>query len=176
MILPSVAGAVACLLVLAVTAAVAAGARGRHRLRLARRAPAGPAEKAAFAALDAAARASEPLRGGLTEEGARTAARRIRALLGAEAVAIVGVLPPDGGDGHGDCGREGSRRGACSGGGPAGGAGRVRERPRLLAWDGAGRRAHAGDAVAHALPVLASGRPQVIPPESSGFTDPECTR
>src|SRR5690606_6133504 len=125
--------------------------------------------------LDAAARASEPLRGGLTEEGARTAARRIRALLGAEAVAIVGVLPPDGGDGHGDCGREGSRRGACSGGGPEGGAGRVRERPRLLAWDGAGRRAHAGDAVAHALPVLASGRPEVIAPESIGCTDPECT-
>src|SRR5690606_2124707 len=174
MILPSVAGAVACLLVLAVTAAVAAGARGRHRLRLARRAPAGPAEKAAFAALDAAARASEPLRGGLTEEGARTAARRIGALLGAEAVAIVGVLPPDGGDGHGDCGRDGPLRSACRGG-PEGGAGRVRERPRLLAWDGAGRRAHAGDAVAHALPVLASGRPEVIAPESIGCTDPECT-
>jgi len=175
MVLPSVAGAVACLLVLAVTAAVAAGARGRHRLRLARRAPAGPAEKAAFAALGAAARASEPLRGGLTEEGARTAARRLRALLGAEAVAIVGVLPPDGGEGHGDCGQDDFRRGgACRGGGTAGGAAPARGRPRLLAWDGAGRRAHAGEAVAHALPVLASGRPEVIAPESTGCTDPEC--
>uniref|UniRef100_UPI001041B61C sensor histidine kinase n=1 Tax=Actinomadura roseirufa TaxID=2094049 RepID=UPI001041B61C len=45
---------------------------------------------------------------------------------------------------------------------------------RLLAWDGAGRETHARDAVRHALPVLASGRPRVIAPEVLGCADPLC--
>ncbi|MGP4025240.1 sensor histidine kinase [Actinomadura sp. 3N407] len=158
MVLPSVVDVVAC----ATAAGAATGAwLPRRWLRVPRRAPADPAEKAAFAALHTIARASPPLRAGLTEESARTAARRLRSLLGAEAVALVGVLPPDDDSGDGD---------DLGDGGPE----PVREAPRLLAWDGAGRGAHASEAVQHALPVLASGRPRVMTPESLGCRDPLC--
>ncbi|WP_024936412.1 sensor histidine kinase [Actinomadura welshii] len=144
MVIPSVADAVA--------SATAAGAAGvgalRRRLPPPRRAHADPGEAAAFAALHLVARAAPSLRAGLTEDAARPAARRLRALLGAEAVALVAVRPPAGPDG---------------GAGPGEGAGR--DAPRLLAWDGAGRGAHAADAVGHVLPVLASARPRVIAPE-----------
>ncbi|RKS74615.1 two-component system LytT family sensor kinase [Actinomadura pelletieri DSM 43383] len=188
MVLPSVAAVVGC----ATTACAAAGAwalrrrlglprdlrrdlprgfprprgllrglpRGRAR-GLPRRAPGDAAEKATFAALHLIARASPPLRGGLTEDSARTAARRLRPLLGAEAVALVGVLPPE----------EGFDAPGVPGDGESG---HVPAMPRLLAWDGAGRGAHAPRAVRDALPVLASGRPRVVAPELLGCRDPRC--
>ncbi|WP_348637758.1 sensor histidine kinase [Actinomadura madurae] len=89
MVIPSVAEAVA--------SATAAGAAGvgalRRRLPPPRRAHADPGEAAAFAALHLVARAAPSLRAGLTEDAARPAARRLRALLGAEAVALVAVRP-----------------------------------------------------------------------------------
>lgn len=144
MVIPSVADAAACF-----TAAGAAGVWAlRGRLPRPRRAHADPGEAAAFAALHLVARAAPPLRAGLTEDSARTAARRLRSLLGAEAVALVAVRPPADPEG-----RAGPDEGA------------TRDAPRLLAWDGAGRGAHAADAVGHVLPVLASARPRVIAPE-----------
>ncbi|MEU8796638.1 histidine kinase [Spirillospora sp. NPDC048819] len=160
MVLPSVVDVVAC----AMAAGAAAGAWAlRRRLRVPRRAPADPAEQAAFAALHTIARASPPLRAGLTEESARTAARRLRSLLGAEAVALIGVLPPDETGRPGDAGDPGDVAPEP-----------VLEAPRLLAWDGAGRGAHAAEAVQHALPVLASGRPRVMTPEALACGDPLC--
>ncbi|TDB76184.1 GAF domain-containing protein [Actinomadura sp. KC216] len=122
--------------------------------------PADAAEQAAFATLHVIARATPPLRAGLTEDSARKAVRRLRSLLGAEAVALVAVLPPpddDLDDLDDDVGRQS-----------------VPAAPRLLAWDGAARDAHAGDAVHDALPVLSSGRPRVIAPELMGCRDPRC--
>ncbi|TDE19871.1 histidine kinase [Actinomadura sp. 6K520] len=156
MFLPSVADAVMC----AVAVGAAAGSWAlRRRLAALRHAPADTAEKAAFAALHGAVRASSPLRAGLTEEAARKAVRRVGPLLGAEAVALVGVLPPEDGGGFG------------AGDGDRAEAG---EAPRLLVWDGEGHDRHAADAVRHALPVLASGRPRVLAPESVGCDDPLC--
>jgi two-component system LytT family sensor kinase len=170
MVPPSVADILAG----ALAAGAALGAVAlRGRLRLPRRAPAGPAEQAAFAVLHTLARISPPLRAGLTPDAARKAARHLRSLLGAEAVAFVAV--PSGDDDPYDRlddlddedgpGPEGDD----AAGGPA-----AARAPRLLAWDGAGRDQHAGDAVAHALPVLGSGRPRVIPPETLGCHDPLC--
>ncbi|TDC44415.1 sensor histidine kinase, partial [Actinomadura sp. KC345] len=175
MVLPSVADIVACATAAgaATGACAATGAWARRLLPVRRRAPAEPAEKAVLAALHTIARAYPPLRGGLTEEAARTAARRLRALLGAEAVAFVGV-PPAGGE---EAGGDGSGPHDFSGGeaGPEGGAPEpVRDAPRLLAWDGAGRGVHTADAVRHALPVLASGRPRVLAPGSLACDDPLC--
>ncbi|MGI5321861.1 sensor histidine kinase [Actinomadura nitritigenes] len=203
MVLPSVADILAG----ALAAGAAAGAVAlRGRLRLPHRAPAVPAEQASFATLHALARVAPPLRGGLTPGSARKAARHLRALLGAEAVAVVGVPTGDddpyaddpyGGARYGDdlydddddlYGDEPYAAGAYGGdgrvpgpppGGRGDGAGDPRPRgddpaPRLLAWDGAGRDEHAADAVDHALPVLASGRPRVIPPELLGCRDPLC--
>lgn len=156
MVLPSVADA-------AVHAAAAGAASGvwalRRWFRLPRRAPADPAEEAAFAALGLIARASPPLRAGLTGEAARKAARELRPLLGAEAVAIVAVRPEDAAGGPGS---------APPSGDP------VRVAPRLLAWDGAGGGAHAAEAVGLAVPVLASGRPRAGAPEPVGCADPHC--
>ncbi|WP_396453814.1 sensor histidine kinase [Actinomadura sp.] len=168
MVLPSVADAV----VYATAAGAASGVWALRRclplpsgcLRV-QRAPADPAEQAAFAALHLVARAAQPLRGGLTDDAARRAARRLRPLLGAEAVALVAVRPP--GNATEDAG-EGAAEGA------AGAGGRVRAAPRLLAWDGAGGGVHAAEAVRHALPVLASGRPRVAAPEPAGCADPHC--
>jgi signal transduction histidine kinase len=194
MVLPSVADILAG----ALAAGAAAGAVAlRGRLRLPRRAPAVPAEQAAFATLHTMARVAPPLRGGLTPGSARKAARHLRTLLGAEAVAFVGVPPgddpyadalygedpyrdePSADDASADDPRPaGPRRGA--GPNPGGDADDPRQAqqgdpaPRLLAWDGAGRDEHAGDAVAHALPVLASGRPRVIVPELLGCRDALC--
>ncbi|MER6811153.1 histidine kinase [Spirillospora sp. NPDC000708] len=201
MVLPSVADILAG----ALAAGAAAGAVAlRGRLRLPRRAPAVPAEQASFATLHALARVAPPLRGGLTPGSARKAARHLRTLLGAEAVAVVGIPTgdddpyadapygddlydddryddddlydddPHGADRYGD---EPYAEGAYGGGDRAAGArpgGGADPAPRLLAWDGAGRDEHAGDAVAHALPVLASGRPRVIAPELLGCRDPLC--
>ncbi|MBO2461849.1 sensor histidine kinase [Actinomadura violacea] len=170
--LPSVADILAG----ALAAGAAAGLlalRGRLRARPPRRAPAGPAEEAAFATLHAVARVSPPLRAGLNPASARKAARHLRALLGAEAVAFVAVpsgvdapyddLYADERDGDGD-------------GGPRGGEDAAEDAPapRLLAWDGIGRDEHAGEAVGHALPVLDSGRPRVLAPELLGCRDPFC--
>ncbi|MFG2245673.1 sensor histidine kinase [Spirillospora sp. NPDC048823] len=166
MVLPSVVDAVAG----AVAAGAATGAWALRRwLRVPRRAPADPAEKAAFAALHTVARASPPLRAGLTEESARKAARRLRSLLGAEAVALVGVPPPD------DAAHPEGLDDSGDGDGPGdGGPEPVREAPWLLAWDGAGRGVHAAEAVQHALPVLTSGRPRVTTLEPPGCHDPLC--
>ncbi|GAA2145901.1 histidine kinase [Actinomadura napierensis] len=168
MVLPSVADILAGALA---AGAAAAAVALRERLGLPRRAPAGPAEQAAFAALHTIARLSPPLRAGLTPDSARKAARPLRALLGAEAVAFVAV--PSGGDDDPFADDDAD---------PAHPTDRVDDRdaagdepaPRLLAWDGAGRDEHAGDAVGHALPVLASGRPRVIAPELLGCHDPLC--
>ncbi|MFD0532539.1 hypothetical protein ACFQY7_00660 [Actinomadura luteofluorescens] len=146
--------------------AAAAGASGvwapRRWCLLPRRGRADPAEAAALAALHLVAHAAPPLRAGLTGAAARRATRLLRSLLGAEAVAIVAARPPDDPDGAGDPGKPGD---------PGDGAGAA---PRLLAWDGTGRGAHAGEAVAHALPVLTSGRPRVIAPEPLACGDPHC--
>ncbi|MEU8301965.1 histidine kinase [Actinomadura sp. NPDC048955] len=156
--LPSVTDVVVC--------AAAAGASGvwapRRWCLLPRRGPADPAEAAALAALHLVAHAAPPLRAGLTGAAARRATRLLRSLLGAEAVAIVAARPPDDPDGAGDPGKPGD---------PGDGRGAA---PRLLAWDGTGRGAHAGEAVAHALPVLTSGRPRVIAPEPLACGDPHC--
>ncbi|TDD90726.1 GAF domain-containing protein [Actinomadura darangshiensis] len=147
MVLPSVAGAVLCA---TAAAGAAAGAWVLHRWSLLpRRVPADEGEAAAFAALHSIACVSPPLRAGLTEDAARSTARRLRSLLGAEVVALVAVRAPQAPDGFDDEPE----------------AEEVRDAPLLLAWDGAGRGAHAAGAVGHALPVLASGRPRVIAPE-----------
>ncbi|MFB4307860.1 sensor histidine kinase [Actinomadura sp. GTD37] len=159
MVLPSVADAV----VHAAAAGAAPGVWGLRRwLRLPRRAPADPAEQAAFATLHLIARGAPPLRAGLTDDTAHKAARWLRPLLGAEAVALVALRPPD--DPDGPAGPDGPH-----------GADRVPAAPRLLAWDGAGGGAHAAEAVGHALPVLASGRPRVGAPEPVGCADPACS-
>ncbi|TDD30248.1 sensor histidine kinase [Actinomadura sp. KC06] len=136
---------------------------GRLPGRLPSRLPVDAAEQAAFATLHLIARASPPLRAGLTEDSARKAARRLRSLLGAEAVALVGVLPPsdDDLDDFDDDRLDDDHPG-------------VPAAPRLLAWDGAACDAHAAGAVRDVLPVLASGRPRVIAPELMSCRDPLC--
>ncbi|MFC0039299.1 sensor histidine kinase [Actinomadura rayongensis] len=132
------------------------GALGRCALRRRVRRPPVPApDDATAAALHTLLRAAPPLRSGLTRASARRAARPLRHLLGAEAVAIVGV-PPDG-DAEPDDG---------DGGGSGGG--------RLLVWDGTGAHLHAGEVLADALPVLGSGRPRVLPPEALDCDVPLC--
>ncbi|MGF1648311.1 MAG: sensor histidine kinase [Kineosporiaceae bacterium] len=73
---------------------------------LSRRRLASDADRAAFTALHEATLAAPSLRQGLTETGVRPAARHLRALLGATAVAVVGdgrLLAWDGGaSSHGD--------------------------------------------------------------------------
>jgi two-component system LytT family sensor kinase len=192
MVLPSVADILAG----ALAAGAAAGAVAlRGRLRPPRRAPAVPAEQAAFATLHTIARVAPPLRGGLTPGSARKAARHLRTLLGAEAVALVGVPSgaddPDADDPYGDdlygdgpyagdASADDPRAAGLRPGDDGDGDGDPRPgaegdlAPCLLAWDGAGRDEHAADAVAHALPVLASGRPRVIAPELLGCRDALC--
>ncbi|MEU9874112.1 sensor histidine kinase [Actinomadura verrucosospora] len=149
--------------------AAAAGASGvwapRRWCLLPRRGHADPAEAAALAALHLIAHAAPPLRAGLTGDAARRATRLLRSLLGAEAVAIVAVRPP--GDPDGADAPDAPK-------GPDGAGDDASAAPRLLAWEGAGRGAHAGEAVAHALPVLTSGRPRVVTPEPLACGDPQC--
>ncbi|MUN41847.1 histidine kinase [Actinomadura litoris] len=148
--LPSVVGVMAC----ASAAAAVTGACALHRWPAARRrrGPGLAAEAARFAALHTIARASPPLRGGLSREAARRSAGHLRSLLGAEAVALISAHPPE-------C-EEGADPGGADG--------------RLLAWDGAGGGWHAAEAVRHALPVLASGRPRVVTPGPPACADPRC--
>ncbi|GAA1887849.1 histidine kinase [Actinomadura bangladeshensis] len=162
MVLPSVADAV----VYATAAGAASGFWALRRwpplpsgcLRAAR-VPGDASEQAALATLHLLARAAQPLRAGLTDDTAGKAARRLRPLLGAEAVALVAVRPPDGAGAPDD---------------PEDTGGPVRAEPRLLAWDGADGGAHAAEAVRQALPVLASGRPRVGRPGPAGCGDPHC--
>ncbi|MBE1535178.1 histidine kinase [Actinomadura algeriensis] len=152
--LPSVLDTVAC----AVAAGAATGACAlRRRFPFRARIPAEPGEQAAFAALHAITRASPPLRTGLSGDAARRSVRHLRALLDAEAVALVALRSAleeqDDGEGAAD---------------PAPGA------AALLGWDGAGRIPHAADAVDLALPVLASGRPRVIGPDRLACPDGAC--
>ncbi|XVQ13669.1 sensor histidine kinase [Spirillospora sp. CA-255316] len=58
------------------------------------------ADEATFATLHTISRAAPSLRGGLTRESARRAARDLRPLLGAEAVALVAAAAPSGGPGR----------------------------------------------------------------------------
>jgi two-component system LytT family sensor kinase len=85
----------AVLLVLALAVLLVAAGWWLSRRRLA-----GDADRAAFAALHEATLAAPSLRQGLTETGVRPAARHLRALLGATAVAVVAdgrLLSWDGG-------------------------------------------------------------------------------
>jgi two-component system LytT family sensor kinase len=97
---PAAAQVVALLLVVAVAALLVATGWWLSRRRLA-----GDADRAAFAALHQAALAAPSLRQGLTEAGVRPAARHLRTLLAATAVAVVAdgrLLAWDGGSaGHG---------------------------------------------------------------------------
>ncbi|QFG25831.1 histidine kinase [Actinomadura sp. WMMB 499] len=160
MVLPSVLDALAWF----AAAGVATGACAlRHRFPSRGRGAAEPGEQAAFAALHAIARASPPLRAGLGGEAARRSVRHLRSLLGAEAVALVALRAAIEEDGEDDDAEDGEAATA------AGAPGAV-----LLAWDGAGRAAHARGAVDLVLPVLASGRPRVVGDGRLGCRDDGC--
>jgi LytS/YehU family sensor histidine kinase len=73
----------------AVLVATTIGLTGLHRRRREHRGLATPAERAAFATLHTIAQASPALRAGLTKASARKAARHLRGLLGAEAIAVT---------------------------------------------------------------------------------------
>ncbi|MFD0902701.1 sensor histidine kinase [Actinomadura sediminis] len=169
MVLPSVLDAVAC--TMAAGAAVGACAL-RRRLPFRGRAPAEPDERAAFAALHAIALASPALRTGLSGDAARRSVRPLRALLAAEPVALVALRAAieehDAVDDTAGDAVDGGTGDAVDGGADGGGA------ALLLAWDGAGRGPHARDAVDLALPVLASGRPQVIGADRLACADDGC--
>ncbi|RSN48790.1 MULTISPECIES: histidine kinase [Actinomadura] len=153
MVLPSVLDAVAC----AVAAGAAVGACAlRSRLPFPGRGPAVPDERAAFAALHAITLASPPLRTGLGGAAARRSVRHLRALLDAEAVALVAL------------------RSALVEDDPADDDPPDDDPAVLLAWDGAGRNPHAGEAVDLALPVLASGRPRVVGADRVACPDGAC--
>ncbi|WP_395107446.1 sensor histidine kinase [Actinomadura sp. SCN-SB] len=113
-------------------------------------------DETTFATLHTISRASPALRGGLTRESARRAARDLRALLGAEAVAVVAADPSPAPDAT----REGH--------------GREARRGRLLAWAGSGDDGHPTDVLGHAAPVLATGRARVITSKSAGCCDGPC--
>ncbi|MEU5881709.1 histidine kinase [Spirillospora sp. NPDC047279] len=161
MVVPSVLDVVACG---AITGSALAASSLRRWVRARRRGFGTLADEATFATLHTISKASPSLRAGLTRESARKAARHLRVLLGAEAVALVAVRPaddeadPDNGD---------------DGGGRARGEPEA-EAGRLLVWDGPCGSAHSGKAVLHAQPVLASGRPRVVAPELNGCDDPLC--
>lgn len=160
MVVPSVPDTLAIVLVLG----AGAGGCALRRWRLTRKGGfATPADDATFAALHTISRASPSLRGGLTRDSARKAARHLRTLLGAEAIVLIGVGPPgDGADGDADAGGDGEP-------GPD-----DHEHGHLLVWDGTGEDAHAAEALAHARPVLASGRPRVVNPDLVACDDPFC--
>ncbi|WP_335937386.1 histidine kinase [Streptomyces sp. PTD5-9] len=96
----------AVLVVLALLLPVAGFLLGRRAARTVRPSDVGtPVEHATFETLHTASLAAPPLRGGLTEESARKAARRLRSLLGTEALCLTDrdrVLVWDGdGEHHG---------------------------------------------------------------------------
>ncbi|WP_067811453.1 histidine kinase [Actinomadura kijaniata] len=142
-------------LVGAVFMAVFAGAAGRtlpSRLRARRHGFGTPADEATFRALHTISRASPSLRAGLTRESARKAARHLRALLGAEAVALVAVRPAADDVDTDDEETDGE----------------------LLVWDGEGGDRHSAGAACQARPVLTGGRPRVLTPDALACDDPAC--
>lgn len=100
--------------------------------------------EAAFGTLHTISLASPSLRSGLTRDSARRAGRHLRALLGAEAVALVES--------------ERGERGIEA---------------RLLGWDGGGTD-HRPAVAGHVRPAVTSGRPLVVPPEQVACADPDC--
>ncbi|GAA2406883.1 histidine kinase [Actinomadura vinacea] len=114
------------------------------------------ADEVTFATLHTISRAAPSLRNGLTRESARKAARDLRSLLGAEAVAVVAAARS--GEGRGAA-REAAREAECC---------------RLLVWEGAGGPGHSADAPAHVRQVLATGRARVVPAELLSCDDPRC--
>ncbi|MDL4771155.1 MULTISPECIES: histidine kinase [Thermomonosporaceae] len=142
MVIPPVSGVVAGAVL---SGAVAGCCVLRRWLPSRRRGFGTPADEATFATLHLISRASPSLRAGLTQDSARKAARHLRSLLGAEAVALVSADPADPAD-------------------PAG----------LLVWDGAGEARHAASALIHAQQVLATGRPRVVNPDLLACDDPLC--
>jgi len=153
-IVPSVLDVAAC-------GAAAASALGfsatRRWLRSRRHGFGTTADEATFATLHTISRASPSLRAGLTRESARKAARHLRVLLGAEAVALVSTHPADPEDLDDPDDEPGDP-----------GLG------RLLVWDGAGGDLHSETALVHAQPALASGRPRVVAPGVLACEDPLC--
>ncbi|WP_157429538.1 histidine kinase [Actinomadura oligospora] len=153
--------------------AVAVAVCRMHRTK--QRGFADPADEATFSTLHTISRASPALRAGLTPDSARKAARHLRALLGADAIALVAAPP-----------------GTVAPSGASAASGRVATllgvgaddesdeadplaQAALLAWDGLGSDDHADDATQHARPVLATGRPRVVgtdPLATCG--DPSC--
>ena len=85
-----VVGAAASAVAVAVSAALC------RRLRARRAGLGAVADEATFATLHTISRAAPALRGGLTRDAARRAARDLRPLLGAEAVAVVAAAPAAG--------------------------------------------------------------------------------
>ncbi|MBA8953517.1 sensor histidine kinase [Actinomadura namibiensis] len=145
------------MLVGAVFVAVFAGTAGRtlpSLLRARRHGFGTPADEATFRALHTISRASPSLRAGLTRESARRAARHLRALLGAEAVALVAVRPADD-----DAGADADAEEADG---------------ELLVWDGEGGDRHSAGAACQARPVLNGGRPRVLTPDALTCDDPAC--
>ncbi|MQY02454.1 sensor histidine kinase [Actinomadura macrotermitis] len=140
----------------AVTSAALAGGAARRRLRDRRRGFATMADEATFATLHTISRASPSLRAGLTRESARRSARHLRALLGADAVAVLSAHGSDEDEGEDGPPDEPLNNGA------------------LLAWDGDGAYLHAAQALEHARPVLVSGRPRVVAPELLECEVPLC--
>ncbi|MBW8480886.1 sensor histidine kinase [Actinomadura parmotrematis] len=158
MVSPSVLDVACCA---ALTGTALAADALRRRLRVRRRGFGTLADEATFATLHTISRASPSLRSGLDRESARKAARHLRVLLGADAIALLSAREDEGGeDGAGD------RADRLAGG--ADGPG------RLLVWDGAGAHLHAADALFHARPVLVSGRPRVVAPELLDCEVPLC--
>ncbi|MCP2338437.1 histidine kinase [Actinomadura rupiterrae] len=156
-------------------AAVAAGAAVLSRLRRTRRRGfANPADEATFATLHTISRASPALRAGLTSDSARKAARHLRALLGADAIALVaappGTVAPSGASAA--SGRVATLLGVGADDEPD------EDDPLaaavLLAWDGVGADGHADAATRHARPVLATGRPRVVSTDPIACGDASC--
>ncbi|MFC4907787.1 histidine kinase [Actinomadura gamaensis] len=153
-------------------AAVAAGSVALSRLRRTRRRGfANPADEATFATLHTISRASPALRAGLTSESARKAARHLRALLGADAIALVaappGTIAPSAASGRVATFLGVGAEDDADDDDPLSAA-------VLLAWDGVGADEHACDATRHARPVLATGRPRVVGTDPLACDDPSC--
>ncbi|MFF5257428.1 sensor histidine kinase [Actinomadura viridis] len=150
--IPSVLDVVASTVI---TAAAVAAATLCRWARTRRQGFGSVADEVTFATLHTISRASPSLRGGLTRESARRAARDLRSLLGAEAIAVVVAAS------HGPAA---SARAASASGAPG----------RLLVWEGAGGARHSGDVLGHVRQVLATGRARVISPDRMRCGDHRC--